>query len=165
MRKFLVLMMLLLASCAYALELPDSVNEWQCVNEHIVTLTPVATGENLGRMVYRDYERESPRGYVQVILTEGTGTGSLYVPERVRAGGLMPSDSEYRILDIAGRKAILEHHENIPLSLAVDADNNVVLTIESSALDEEGLIEFAVNILQEAKISRKELDKNGNSNQ
>ena len=148
MRKFLVLMMLLLASCAYALELPDSVNEWQCVNEHIVTLTPSATSENLGRMVYRDYERESPRGYVQVILTEGTGTGSLYVPERVRAGGLMPSDSEYRILDIAGRKAILERHENIPLSLAVDADNNVVLTIESSALDEEGIIEFAVNILQ-----------------
>ena len=77
----------------------------------------------------------------------------------------MPSDSEYRILDIAGRKAILERHENIPLSLAVDADDNVVLTIESSALDEEGIIVFAVNILQEAKISRKELDKNGNSNQ
>ena len=148
MRKLVIAVIMMCTSCAYAMELPDSVNEWRYVNEHVVTLTPSADGVNLGRMVYRDYERESPRGYVQVILTDGTGTGSLYVPERVRAGGLMPSDSEYRILDIAGRKAILERHENIPLSLAVDADNNVVLTIESSALDEEGIIEFAVNIMQ-----------------
>ena len=87
MRRLVIAGMLLLPSCAGALELPDSVSEWRCVKEHVVMLTPDATGENLGRMVYRDYVRESPRGYVQVILAEGRGTGSLYVPERVGISG------------------------------------------------------------------------------
>ena len=152
MRKFFVLVMLMCASCAYALELPDSVNEWHCVKEHVVTLTPSATGENLGRMVYRDYVRDAPIGTVQVILTEGTGTGSLYVPEKVRTfKGLMPSDSSYKIFDIAGRKTIIEGNDDMPLSLAVSAGVNTVLTIESRALDEESIIEFARSILRNSK--------------
>ena len=152
MRKFFVLVMILLASSAYALELPDSVKEWQCVREHIVTLTPSATGENLGRIVYRDYVRDAPIGTVQVILTEGAGTGSLYVPERVRTlKGLMPSDSSYKIIDIAGRKTIIEENDYMPLSLAVRAGVNTVLTIESSALDDESIIEFARIILRNSK--------------
>ena len=150
MRKLmLIVMMMMLASSACALELPDSLGEWHYVNEHVVSLIPDATSEDLGRMVYRDYERESPRGRVQVIMTEGTGTGSLYVPERVRtSGGVMASDSEYRIIDIDGRKAILERHDDIPISLAVNAGDDTVLTIESSVLDEEGITEFARSILQ-----------------
>ena len=148
MRRFLVLMMLLLTSCAYALELPDSVNEWQCVKEHIVTLTPEADGVNLGRMVYRDYTRKAPIGAVQVILTEGTGTGSLYVPESVKASkGLMPSDSEYRVFTIAGRKSILESQSYMPLVLAVSVGDNVILTIESSSLTENEIVSFAEEML------------------
>ncbi len=156
MRKFLLvlLMMIMLASCAYALELPDSVNEWHCVKEHITTLTPDADGVNRGRMVYRDYERESPQGIVHVILTEGTGTGSLYVPEKVRKPeGLTLSASEYKLLTIAGSKSIMEVHSYMPLVLAVNAGDNVVLTLESSSLNEHEIVSFAEEILSSWNIT------------
>ena len=139
---------LLAAGYAFALELPDTVNEWRCVKEDIVPLILDANGENLGRIVYRDYARENPKGTLQIILTEGIGTGSLYVPERVRdSKGAMPSDSYYKILDIDGLKSILERHEFMPVSIAVNAAKNTVITIESSSLSEESIIEFARNLI------------------
>ena len=154
MRRLVIAVMMMFASCACALELPDSVKEWQCVSEHIVTLTPEANGENLGRMVYRDYLRESPKGTVQVILTEGRGTGSLYVPERVRdAKGLTPSDSEYRLLTVSGRKSIMEHQAYMPLVLAVNVGDNVILTIESNSLTEDEIVSFAEETLSSWSIT------------
>ena len=148
MRKLMFIVMMMLASSACALELPDSLGEWHCVNEHVVSLVPDATSEDLGRMVYRDYEREVPRGRVQVILTEGTGTGSLYVPENLRdSGEFMPSDAGYKLLTVAGRKSILEVHAYMPLVLAVDVCDNVILTIESSSLTEEEIVRFAEEAL------------------
>ena len=136
------------AGYAFALELPDAVNEWRCVKEDVVPLVLDANHENLGRMVYRDYEREMPKGTLQIILTEGKGTGSLYVPEHVRdSKGAMPSESGYKILNIVGRKSVLEKHSYMPLVLAVDAGDNVILTIESSSLNENELVTFAEEIL------------------
>lgn len=148
MRKFLLVIFLLLSSCSYALELPEAINEWQCINENIVPLILDANGENLGRVVYRDYVRESPKGSLQIILTEGKGTGNLYVPEKINnSHGVMPSDSGYKILSISGHKSILESQSFMPLALAVNAGDNVILTIESSSLNENELINFAEEIL------------------
>ncbi|MBQ7544418.1 MAG: hypothetical protein IJT02_05685 [Synergistaceae bacterium] len=149
MRKVLVVALVaMLSSCACALELPATVGEWRCVNEHVVPLVAEADGSELGRVVYRDYVREAPAGSLQVILTEGTGTGSLYVPEQRRgAKGVMPADAGYKIVDIGGRKGILEQPPHLPAVLAVSFSESTVITIEASALDEEGIAEFAVNII------------------
>ena len=148
MRKVIIVLLLLCSSCAFAVELPDAINDWLCVNEYVVPLIPDANHENLGRIVYRDYERETPKSSVNVILTEGKGTGSLYVPERVRdSKGLMPSEYGYKILEVSGRKSILEINSYLPLVLAVDAGDNIILTLESSSLTEAGLVGFAEEIL------------------
>ena len=141
-------MMILAASCAFALELPDSVNEWQCVNEHVTSLVPDATGESLGRVVYRDYVREAPNGLVQVIMTDGEGTGNLYVPEKLNdSKGVLPTDSRYQLLNVAGHKSILESYPFMPLALAVSVGDNVILTIESGSLNENEIVSFAEEIL------------------
>ena len=147
-RLFFAVMMLLAASCAFALELPDSVNEWQCVNEHVTRLIPDATSEYLGRVVYRDYVREAPGGLVQVILSEGAGTGNLYVPEKLNdTKGVLPTDSRYKLINVAGHKSILESYPYMPLALAVSVGDNVILTIESGSLNEQEIVSFAEEIL------------------
>ena len=153
MRKvFLVAIMVMFAQGALALELPDTCGEWRCVGEHILPLVADANGEELGRMVWRDYERESPKGSVQVILSEGTGTGGLYVPDSVNdSHGALPAESGYRLLTLAGCPAILEVHSYIPLALAVKAGDNVVLTIESPSLSESEIAGFAEEILSSWK--------------
>ena len=136
------------AGYAFALELPDAVNEWRCVKEDVVPLVLDANHENLGRMVYRDYVRDFPKGTVQVIMSEGKGTGSLYVPESVRnSKGAMPSESGYKIMNIAGRKSVLENRAYMPLALAVEAGDNVILTIETGSLTEDEIVSFAEEIL------------------
>lgn len=153
MRKVVLALMLMCSGCAFAAELPETVNEWRCVKEDVVPLVLDVNSEDIGRMVYRDYERGTRKGAVQVILTEGRGTGSLYVPEGVRdSKGAMPSEAGYKIVDIEGRKSIIEHHEFLPVSLAVNAGENTVITIESSTLNEKEITEFARNILQKSKI-------------
>ena len=138
-----------LAGYAFAAELPDTVSEWRCVKEDIVPLVLDVSSEDIGRMVYRDYVRDFPKGTLQIIMTEGRGTGSLYVPESVRhSEGAMSADSGYKIVDIDGRKSILESHKYMPVSLAVNAAENTVITIESSSLTEEEIIDFAKNILR-----------------
>ena len=140
------------AGYAFAVELPDSVKEWRCMKEHVVPLILEADGENLGRMVYREYVREFPKGSVQVIMSEGRGTGSLYVPESVRdSKGAMPSETEYKILRIAGRNSVLENRAYMPLALAVNAGDNVVLTIETGSLTEDEIVGFAEEILSSWK--------------
>ena len=137
-----------LAEYAFAYEPPDSVNEWRCVKEDIVPLVLDVNSEDIGRIVYRDYVRDFPKGTVQIILAEGIGTGSLYVPEHVREFmGAMPSESEYKILSIAGRKSVLEKRAYMPLALAVSAGDNVVLTIETGSLTENEIVSFAEEVL------------------
>ena len=133
---------------AFAFELPDSVNEWQCVNEHITPLVPAATSADLGRVVYRDYAREAPRGFVQVIMTDGTGTGSLYVPEKAGdSKGDLPTEAAYKLLNVAGYKAVFEKYPLMPLSLAVDAGKDIIITVESSYLSEDEIIKFTEDLL------------------
>ena len=149
MRRVIVFAAMMVFACgAYGAELPDTLGEWRCVNEHVVPLVAEAGNANLGRMVYREYERKAPFGIVQVILSEGSGTGSLYVPEKMNASdGAMPAGSDYKLLAISGRDAILELHAYMPVALAVNAGDNTVLTIEAASLSESETVKFAEEIL------------------
>lgn len=150
MRRMIFAAVMVFAVRAWGAELPDAVGEWRCVKEHVVPLVAEANGEQLGRIVYGDYERQAPRGSVQVIMTEGTGTGNLYVPEKVNdSDGVMPSSSGYRLLDIRGYKAILESHGGIAYALAVKAGEDLVITLESISLKEEALVDFAADFLRQ----------------
>ncbi len=92
--------------------------------------------------------RDFPKGTLQIIMTEGRGTGSLYVPEGVRdSKGAMPAESGYEILNVAGRKSVLERREYMPLALAVDVAENVILTIETGSLTEDEIVSFAEEVL------------------
>ncbi len=149
MKKFLlILIFALLNSCAYALELPEKINDWHSVNEFVAPLIASEKSQDLGKIIYKDYERENPKKTLQIILTEGKGTGSLYVPEKVKTSkGLMPSEAGYKILNVAGKRAILETQSYLPLVLAINIDNNIVLTIESKSLNENEIVKFAEELL------------------
>lgn len=153
MKKFLIILALFLFSCSGASAgiqvsnwLPDS--DWELKSEFITPLIPDANSEDLGRVVYRTYERKSPRAVLEIILTEGSGTGSLYVPDGVKTSkGLMPA-SEYEILEVGSCRAILESPESLPSALALQAGENSVINIESSSLSREELISVAEKIVK-----------------
>ena len=134
------------ASIREKFTLPDEIFSWHSVNEHVVNITPTSTGENLGRVVYKDYSQG--KFTLQIILAEGVGAGELYVPEKVNdVKGVMPSEAEYKILEVAGRKSILEVRSFMPVALAVRLDDNSSLTIESFALNEAEIVKFAEELI------------------
>ena len=144
---FLFIFIFILESSCAALELPEKIHEWKLTEEFITPLILDATSEDAGKIIYRTYEREKPIGTFQIILTEGSGTGNLYVPDEVKnSKGLMPA-SEYKIFEIDGKKAILENQSYLPLAIAVAVDNNIVLNIESYSLNQKELIKIAEAIL------------------
>ncbi|MBQ7593141.1 MAG: hypothetical protein IJU48_02160 [Synergistaceae bacterium] len=148
MKKFLASLLLSMSiiSSSLAFELPDEISSWHSVSEHVVNITPTSTGENLGRVVYRDYSRG--KSTLQIILTEGAGAGELYVPERVNdLKGVMSSEADYKVLEVAGCKSILEVRSFMPVALAVRLDDNSSLTIESFALNEAEIVKFAEDLI------------------
>ena len=151
MRRIFAACVVVLALCGAcnAGVLPDVVGEWRCVNEHVQSLITEYNHESHGRITYRTYTRESPAGMLEVILTEGSGAGSLYVPENVRASkGVMPSEAGFEVVDIDGCGAIIERHNHLPVALAVNVSGDMTLTVETLALDVEGVIDFAGNMLR-----------------
>ena len=148
MRKFLAALMIFACGEAFALELPENVGAWHSVSTNILPLITDYNGESHGTVTYRTYRRELPSGFLDVILTEGTGTGSLYIPEKVNTeGGMMPSDSGYETLRVSGHDAIIESQSYMPLVLAVNAGDNITLNLESSSANREELIMIAEEIL------------------
>ena len=141
-----IFFVLILSSCAYSLELPDELNGWHCVNEYVVPLVLDVNSADMGTITYRDYTQDNRS--IQIILTQGKGTGGLYVPEKVRdAKGVMPSGSGYEVLEVSGFKAVLERHEYLPLALSVNISKDTVITFESSTLNDEDITYFANSIL------------------
>lgn len=144
-----IIAVMLFPSCINALELPDSIREWHSVSERVQNLIAIAGNKNLGRCVYKTYERESPKGYMNLILTEGPGTGSLYVPERINdSKGVMQVSSGYEVLSISGYSAVLERHEYMPSALAVNISKDIILTVETGSLDDKGIIEITEELLK-----------------
>ena len=136
------------AECVSALELPNRVGEWQTVSTNILPLVTTYNGESHGRVVYRTYKRESPSGFLDVILTEGSGAGSLYVPEKVNGSkGMMPNDSGFEVVKVSGHDAIIESQSFMPLVLAVSVEDNITLNIESPSANREELMRIAEEIL------------------
>lgn len=152
MRRVFVIMMLLTAGPVFALELPDNVGEWKTVTTNIIPLITEYNNEAHGRVTYRTYVRENPSSTLDVILTEGTGTGNLYVPEKVNdTPGMMPSDSGYERLTVSGHDAIIEAQSFMPLALAVNAGDNITLTLESPSLSRDDIVRIAEEILSSWK--------------
>lgn len=150
-KKFLaiIITILLFTSRIHALELLDEIREWHSVSEYVQPLIASKDNTDFGRCVYKSYVRESPKSYMQVILTEGRGTGTLYVPERVNdSKGVMYSPSRYEILNVAGHNSIIEHHENLPPSLAVSVSKDIILTLEADSLDDNEMIELAEELVK-----------------
>ena len=148
MKRILIAFFIFLSSSpCFALEISEKISDWHLTNEYIQPLIPDATSEDMGRVIYKTYEREAPRGTLEIILTEGTGTGSLYIPDEIKKlKGLMHAN-EYKIFEINGRKAILENQSYLPLAIAIDVADNVILTIESPSLNQDELIKIAEEIL------------------
>lgn len=132
----------------YAGVLPDEIGEWHKVSENILPLITEYNHESHGRVIYRTYKRESPLGVLDVILTEGTGTGNLYVPENVNAvKGMLPGDSGFETVKVSGHDAIIESQPYMPLVLAVNAGDNITLNLESLSANKDELIRIADEIL------------------
>ena len=152
MKKFLaVLLVLVFPSISTALELPNKISEWRSTGEYVVPLITQPDNVDLGRCVYKNYVSNSPRGELQIILTEGNGAGTLYVPDEVKNSDsskmLLPSNSGYRVMSISGKRAVLEINENLPVSLAVRYDENITLTIETNSLNGQEIKIFAESLL------------------
>ena len=154
MRKFLTLLILMVCSPVSALELPDSLGEWHSVSKYIQPLITEYNGESQGTVTYMTYSRESPSANLDVILTEGAGTGNLYVPEKVNnEKGMMPSDSGFEVLTVGGHDAIIETHAFMPLALTVKAGDNITLTLESSSTGRDELLKAAEVILSSWRVT------------
>ena len=152
MRKFLALLLMMAGSPCFALELPNDVGEWHSVSTNIIPLITEYNRESQGRITFRTYKRESPSAILEVILTEGAGTGKLYVPEKVNGSeGIMPCDSGFEVVKVSGHDAIIESQSYMPLALAVNADDNVILNLESSSAGKDELITIAEEILSSWK--------------
>ena len=151
MRKIFAVCTLIFACCGkvFAGGLPDEIGEWHKVSENVTPLITEYNGESHGRITYRTYKRESPSAFLEVILTEGKGTGSLYVPESVNTSkGMMPSDSGFEVVKVSGHDAIIESQSYMPLVLAATLSRDIILTVETFALDEKGIIDFTENMIK-----------------
>lgn len=75
---------------------------------------------------------------------EGKGPGPLHVPAAVGSGGgVMDEEGTYRVLDVAGRRAILEHHPLLAPALAVAVSPDTTLTLEGFGTDDTELLDLA----------------------
>ena len=155
MKLITVLMIvMMMGSPAFSAELPDSFGSWQSVKKNILPLITEYNKESQGRVVYVTYKKISSSAVLDVILSEGTGSGNLYVPESPNTEkGIMPSDSGFEILTVSGHQAILESHSFMPLALSVKAGDNVTLTLESSLMGKDELLKAAEVILSSWKVT------------
>ena len=146
------MIVMITGSQAFSAELPDSFGQWRSVNKNILPLVTEYNQESHGRVVYVTYSREGSSAALEAVLTEGTGTGNLYVPEKIRSEkGMMPSDSGFELLEISGHRAILERQSFMPLALSVKAGDNITLTLESSQAERDELVKAAEEILSSWK--------------
>ena len=75
---------------------------------------------------------------------EGKGPGPLHVPAAVGSGdGVMDEEGTYRVLDVAGRRAILERHPLRAQARAGAVSQDTTLTLEGSGADEAELMDLA----------------------
>ncbi|MDR1379282.1 MAG: hypothetical protein LBJ36_09580 [Synergistaceae bacterium] len=137
---------------AEAVPLPDVLDEWHSSQAQTTHLT---TSEELGRWTNRVYTRTTPIAGVEVNLMEGSGPGTLYVPEGEVTGneGLLGFSSTYKTLTVAGKRAVLECGDVTGQALAVSLDKERTLTLETKSLSEKELLDFAVKLIAALEVS------------
>ncbi len=154
MKKVFALLIFMVCGPVFAAELPGTLGDWHSVSKYIQPLITEYNGESHGNVTYMTYRRESPSATLDVILTEGTGTGNLYVPEKVNTEkGMMPSDSGFEVLKVSGHDAIFESRAFMPLALTVRAGDNIILTLESPSAGRDELLRTAEVILSSWRIT------------
>ena len=138
-----------------SLALPETLGEWRSSEEAVLPLMLAANSDSVGRWTRRIYTRAVPPASIEVNLMEGSGPGPLRVPEAVESyRGAIEGQPEYRVLEVAGHRAVLERYPYLPLALAVSISPDVVLTLESRSAGEKELIELAERIIEyEAEVS------------
>ena len=141
-------MALLFAVSARA-ALPEAAGDWSSTDEYVKPFVLAANSEDVGRWTRRVYTRAAPPASVEVNLMEGSGPGPLRVPDTVGSSdAVIEAQAEYRVLEVAGHRAVLERYPYLPLALAVDAGGGRALTLESGAASEEELAELAGEIIK-----------------
>jgi hypothetical protein len=131
---------------AGAAPLPDALAEWRGSQTQTTRLT---ASEELGLWTSRVYTRVAPIAGVEANLMEGSGPGSLYVPEGEVVGneGPLCFSSTYETLIVAGKRAILERGDTTGQALAVSLDKERTLTLETKSLSKEELLDFAAQLI------------------
>ena len=119
--------------------MPDVLGEWLASSEHITEL------KALGRWLSRIYTRKAPIASVEVNLMEGSGPGTLFVPEGEVAANDAPIgfSSTYETLNVAGHRGILERGEITGQALAISLSKDRTLTLETKSLSREEFLDFA----------------------
>ena len=119
--------------------MPDVLGEWRASSEHITEL------KALGRWLNRIYTRKAPIASVEVNLMEGSGPGTLFVPEGEVAANDAPIgfSSTYETLNVAGHRGILERGEVTGQALAISLSKDRTLTLETKSLSREEFLDFA----------------------
>lgn len=136
-------------SAVPALALPETAGEWRSADEYVQPFVLTANSEDVGRWTQRIYTRAEQPGSIEVNLMEGSGPGPLRVPEAVGSyDGVIKSQAEYQVLEVAGRRAVLERYPYLPLALSVAVSQDMVLTLESRAADEKELVELAEKLIE-----------------
>ena len=147
-----LLCLVCLASAVPALALPETAGEWRSSKEYVQPFVLTANSEDVGRWTQRVYTRAERPGSIEVNLMEGSGPGPLRVPEAVGSNkGVIEGQSEYQVLEAAGRHAVLERYPYLPLALSVAVSPDMVLTLESRTADEKDLTELAERIIENLK--------------
>ena len=142
------LLCLTVARSAWAL--PSEVGEWRSDREDRIPFTLSASSRDVGRWTCRVYTRKAPRGSVEVNLMEGSGPGPLRVPDAVGSYDVfLDAQAEYRVLEVAGHRAILELQSLLPAALVVSVGERT-LTLEGFVTEGEltGLAARLVKILE-----------------
>ena len=126
--------------------LPGELGDWRLSSEYVTELT---TSQNLGKWINASYVRSEPPAQIEVQLTEGSGTGRLFVPEGAVSSddGPIGFSSTYETLYVAGRRAILERNDVTGQALAVALGTRTV-TFESLGVSREELLGFAESMIE-----------------
>ena len=137
-----------LALAAHASSLLEELGDWRLSSEHVVDLDVTAIG-NMGKWTSASYVRPAPPAVIEVQLTEGSGTGKLFVPE----GTILSDDgpigflSTYETLSVAGRRAVLERSDVMGQALAV-ALKTCTATFEARGISRQELLSFAESMIE-----------------
>lgn len=123
---------------------------WQC-GELAMHEFDTVSG-NRGFCQQRDYVTGSGTR-LHAIWLEGAGEKGWVPPaESVSADdGLMGSGSVYRTIEIAGEKAIIEHHPVTGYCAAVKINGKGTLTVESKYAEENNFVAAAAELVESLK--------------